>query len=277
MKVLLLGKNSKIFNKEYYKFFGDQLFFLLRGDSSKTNNNDIYTDDLLNFDLSGFDIVINYVGTVTIKADTYFINTLFPYKLYENCIKSNVKKFIHVGSVGSYGYNYKSSDINISFNKKPLNAYEISKASAEELLMLMDDFSTNKNCKLYILYPSNVITNKSLSLFKALIKYKIILIYRNDYFLNFTTQKSISNYIKYIINGDLKNNQYFISSDLSVLDYAKKYDLNLFYLPRILFNVLDFIFPTKIELMKTTRKFSSSDDHLLKNMDKVLIEEFLNE
>jgi nucleoside-diphosphate-sugar epimerase len=100
------------------------------------------------------DVVINCAGEKNIESEMYKTNVTGALNLFNLANSANVKTFIHISSVGSYGATRFSGEINENTHLEPKNYYEKTKYIAEKKLLVT---SKRENLRLIILQPSNII------------------------------------------------------------------------------------------------------------------------
>jgi len=153
------------------------------------------------------DVVINCIGKKIFTSQFFFINSIFPMKLFLECNYAGVKKFIHFSSVGSLGAELNAGYVNELFTPKPKNFYEISKNIADEVLLSMQRLKLGTD--LIILMPSNIIgyykVKRDLSFLRRLINFGILFsINTRSSVINFVFDKHIAEYVLKIISQKKK-------------------------------------------------------------------------
>ena len=169
------------------------------------------------------DIVCHCAGEI--KDESLFIKTNYEgtINLVEASIKSKVKKFIHISSVGVYGKNLQGAIIE-SDELNPMNAYEKSKILADQWLIDLN----SKDIEVTILRPSVVfdvdMKNKSL-------KHWIESIYSGHFFfiggknsrVNYVHVEDVKDAINAIVFQPISKNIniYNLSYSISVEKFVK--------------------------------------------------------
>ena len=148
------------------------------------------------------DVVINCIGCKKISPKLFTLNTSYPIKLIKDCEAARVKKFIHVSSVGTIGAKSKAGVIDESSSLNPINAYEISKAAADQAILSI----AKSNMEVLIIMPSNIISRRSstkdLGFLRRLLNAGILIsIKGRSSVLNFVFDIHISEYIKDVISS----------------------------------------------------------------------------
>lgn len=147
-------------------------------------------------------VVINCIGCKKISPELFTLNTSYPLKLIKDCEAAGVKRFIHVSSVGTIGANFKAGVVDESCSLSPSNAYEISKAAADQAILSIP----KSNMEVLIIMPSNIVTYKSSCKDMAFLRRFsragiLVSIKGRSSVLNFVFDIHISEYIKDVISS----------------------------------------------------------------------------
>ena len=165
-------------------------------------------------------IVINCIGLKNISKSMFDINTLFPLRLLNACKEADVKKFIHISSVGSLGASYDAGDVYENYEMTPINSYEVSKAAADQAILSKIDTDMD----VLILMPSNVLeydkSNKDLSFLRMLIRLGFLISTKEkSSTLNFVFDTHIAEYIHDVISLPIKFSGKKILNTPLTIDY----------------------------------------------------------
>lgn len=173
--------------------------------------------------LKDIDIVINIAAEVRNKTQFYNTNVLGTQNIINAINANNVKKLIHISSVGVYGAQYSNVEAIISeeYNCNPQNEYEISKYESEKLLV--ESNSKNK-FQLIILRPTNVYGeyhpyNALLNLIYHINSNKPFL-YSKDAIINYVYVKDLTSIIIKLINDSSSSGVFNVGSHFYLKDFT---------------------------------------------------------
>ena len=163
-------------------------------------------------DLSKNSFLINCAGEKNNINLMKKANYEFPIKLFDLCVKNNIKKFIHISSVGSFGAKRYSGEISEDFQYIDTNnCYESSKAMFDKFLLSKTQL--NQHC---ILMPSNIIFNddKPFKNYIKILNFARPKISNKDGWLNFIHEDAIHNIIGKIIDGKIHHEKIIINEPI---------------------------------------------------------------
>jgi nucleoside-diphosphate-sugar epimerase len=116
---------------------------------------DISNRDSLNLAFDNIDVLIHMAAETKSNGDFRKTNVTGVENLAHFCIEKNVKRVIHLSSVGVYGQQYKDRLFNVTEENlfEPKNDYERSKLESEQIFLRT---LSGTNTELVILRPTNV-------------------------------------------------------------------------------------------------------------------------
>ena len=178
----------------------------------------------LNKLLHGADAVCNCAGEIVNEQWMYSVNVDGVKNLYQHALKNGVRKFVHLSSVGVYGFHNKGA-VDESFPLSAENRYEETKIIADQ--WLLDHL--NHNMDVSILRPSIVFSedmkNNSLRQLVSVIKSgKFFYVGGRTAIANYVCVDNVVAAIKLLleVNDNNKSTIYNISDSMSLKDFVEE-------------------------------------------------------
>ena len=217
----------------------------------------------------GIDCVVNIAAEVR-NVDTQFeTNVTGTENLINAIIKNNIKKVIHISSVGVVGLPYSNKVVLVDEITlcNPNNGYEKTKKVSEDLFL---EASLNYNFQLVILRPTNVFGefhpfNALLNLFQRLKKNHWFL-YEKNAIVNYLYVKDLTQLIVYLIKDYQKSEILNVGESVSLevlvnhLSDILKQKVRYYYIPQFLVTFINLLGIVKVRSL--SNKVIYSDDKL---------------
>jgi len=209
IKVLTIESNPR------FRTASDQ-FEIFQGDIANITEIEIAVKNV--------DVIIHLAAEIHNSKKYEATNIKGVANLAELAKKYDVKKFIHLSSVGIYGLQYSSKEILVSENNaaNPVNGYEISKWKSEHVLQ--QSFK-DSNIKLYILRPTNVFgehhTREQLLNFLQYLKKNKRIFYFSKAKVNYLYVKDLSKIIHHLITQDINSTIFNIGKALQLNQFVQ--------------------------------------------------------
>lgn len=218
--------------------------------------------------LKNIDIIINIAAEVRNTAKLKSTNIQGSKNLIKAAAQNNVKKIIHLSSVGVIGLQYSNSEINVDENSKcnPKNEYERTKHKSEQILI---NSCAQSNIELSILRPTNVYGENHpfdavLKLMKHINQNKTMVV-ASGAVVNYLYVKDLTAAIIKLIDmpGQLvmnigKSTTY--TELITLLNKILKRNTKTYTLPAVFFKLLNFIGFNKLNVISNKVSY---DDSLL--------------
>ncbi|MFC2101095.1 NAD-dependent epimerase/dehydratase family protein [Bacteroidota bacterium] len=174
---------------------------------------EIYQGDIANKEeievaVRNSDIIIHFAAEIKNSERFERTNVTGVRNLAQLAIKYQVKKFIHLSSVGIYGLQYSLKEIIIDEGHQPdpQKGYEKSKWESEKILL--DNFN-GTNTILYIIRPTNVFgeyhPREQLLRFLQYLQIKKRIIYHSRAKVNYLYVKDLVQIVHHLIDHDYKD------------------------------------------------------------------------
>jgi nucleoside-diphosphate-sugar epimerase len=194
------------------------------------------------------DCLINIAAEVRNQSKQFDVNVLGTKNLIEAVNYCNVKKVIHISSVGVVGLQYSNQTVVVDENApcSPKNGYEQTKKASEDLFL---NASKQNNFNLIILRPTNVFGeyhpfNALLNLFKNIEKNSFFFCEKNA-IVNYLYVQDLTDLICYLIDKDTENRVFNVGESMLLSDFVKHVsvilnkEITVYYLPKFLITFIN--------------------------------------
>ena len=226
----------------------------------------------------GIDVVINLAAELQDTSKLEATNITGIKNLVELADKNNVKKIIHLSSVGVVGMQYSRNKIIVDESSPchPQNEYERTKLQSETLL---NEFGKKSKTEINIIRPTNVFGDhhprKALLGFFQRIKSGKSFPAASNAIVNYVYVKDVAHALRFCLLNDIGNKTFSIGKSLPLQDFLKlsadqlKSKSNIVYLPSFLFRLMNLLGYLGIEKLKANLRGISNcveyQDAFMKN------------
>lgn len=280
-KVLLLGSTGFIGSKLLEQLLAKnyKIVAVTRSIQLSLNPNLEYVDfellfyqgtDNINI-LSGITHIINCLGEVQNENNMIEMNIEIVKKLLKIASQYKIQNIIHLGSAGIYR---KEGKITVDSIIEPVNFYEWSKFTADQILE-----SKRGNFNIQIIRPTTVVgIGMKVESFKRLIRFYSSFFFfhlkkLNEIYFHYVSVDVLVDIICRCVEGELRNEVLLVSTDLNQLDFSTCFPVKVkkIYIPLLFLKPFIFF---KIGLKRRQLQYLIDEAYFESNIQKLKDREY---